>query len=236
MATRESERGKSERGDASEDALETRAEAGNRTLLEIADQLRAIATTGTHFATNTYERERHEKLMTLAAQLAGLTLDADPSRIEDVYREADSGYVTPKLDVRMAVFREDRVLMVRERQDGRWSLPGGFVDVGDSAAEAAVRETWEEAGVRVRASRLVGIFDRRLHPDAPPHIFHILKVVFTGELLDPDAELRPGPEVFEAAFQPVEDPPELSLSRTLPIHLSESLRVARDPTALPYFE
>ncbi len=207
-----------------------------RALIEIADELRALAKTGLHFSEGLYERERYEKLLSLAVRLAALAAETDPREIERVFCESDSGYITPKLDVRMAVFRGDRVLLVRERQDGRWSLPGGYIDVGNSPVEAAVRETWEEAGVHVRASRLVGIFDRRVRPEAPPHLFHIHKVVFVGELVDPKAEPRAGEEVFETSFHPVEEPPELSLGRTLPLHLREALRVSRDPGALPYFE
>jgi ADP-ribose pyrophosphatase YjhB (NUDIX family) len=132
----------------------------------------------------------------------------------------------------MAVFRGEGVLLVQERADERWSLPGGFVDVGDSPAEAAVRETAEEAGVEVRAERLVGIFDRRLRPEAPPALFHIHKVLFTGRLVDPDATARAGHEVLDARFWPLEALPELSLGRTLPFHIEAALRAARDP-ALP---
>jgi 8-oxo-dGTP pyrophosphatase MutT (NUDIX family) len=213
-----------------------RQAATARDLIEIADELRALARAGLHFSQGHYDRERYEKTLALAVRLATLAARTDPREIERLFCESDHGYITPKLDVRMAVFRGDQVLLVRERQDGRWSLPGGYVDVGDSPVESAVRETWEEAGVHVRASRLVGIFDRRVRPESPPHLFHIHKVVFTGELTDPEAEPRAGEEVLEACFQPAEHPPELSLGRTLPFHLQEALRVARDPNALPYFE
>jgi 8-oxo-dGTP pyrophosphatase MutT (NUDIX family) len=212
------------------------SDASAKALLEIADRLRAIAKTGLHFTEGVYDRERYEQALALAARLATIGSDLAPARIESLFRDSDSGYVTPKLDVRMAVFRDDRVLLIRERHDGRWSLPGGYVDVGDSPAEAAVRETWEEATLRVRTSRLVGIFDRRFRPEAPPHLFHIHKVVFTGEPLDPHAEPSAGEEAFDAGFHPIDRLPELSLGRTLPFHIHEALRVARDPAALPYFD
>jgi ADP-ribose pyrophosphatase YjhB (NUDIX family) len=207
-----------------------------RGLLEIADQLRAIAQTGLHYAEGGYDRERYERVLELAVKLAATASDADPARIAHLFQHLESGYITPKLDVRMAVFRENQVLLVRERADGRWSLPGGYIDVGDSPAEAAVRETWEEAIVEVRASRLVGIFDRRFRPESPPHLFHIHKVIFTGNLVDPNAEPRAGEEVFDAAFHPLDRLPDLSLGRTLPFHIEQARRVARDPNALPYFD
>ena len=145
--------------------------------------------------------------------------------------------MTPKLDVRLALFRADEVLLVRERVDGRWALPGGFVDVGDSPSEAAVREAVEEAGVVARVERLAGVFDTRLQPDCPPHLFHIHKLVFVGRLRGPGSARR-----ARAARRPTPRSsrwrgcPELSLGRTLPLHVREALRVARDPAALPYFD
>jgi ADP-ribose pyrophosphatase YjhB (NUDIX family) len=205
-------------------------------LIQIADQLRALATTGLHFTESDFDRERYERLLLLAAELAALQAAAEPQRLIELFRAADVGYVTPKLDVRMALFRGDGVLLVRERVDGCWSLPGGFVDVGDSPTEAAARETLEEAGVVARVRRLAGIFDNRLHPDCPAHLFHIHKLVFVGELVDAHAEPRAGSEASDAGFHALHALPELSLGRTLPLHLEHARRVARDPHALPHLE
>ncbi len=207
-----------------------------RRLLEIADEIRALATTGLHYTDGPFDRERYEKLLTLAARLASQGAVADPERLEVVFRSADQGYVTPKLDVRLAIFRDDELLLVREQMDGRWAMPGGFVDVGDSPSEAALREAAEEAGVVARVQRLAGVFDTRLQPDCPPHLFHIHKLVFTGLLVDPDAVPCAGSEATDARYWPLAALPELSLGRTLPLHVREALRVARDPNALPYFD
>jgi len=207
-----------------------------RELIAIADEIRALATTGLHYTEGPFDRERYEKLLQLAARLAAHGAGDEPGALERLFRSADEGYVTPKLDVRLALFRGGDVLLVRERMDGRWSLPGGFVDVGDSPSEAAVREAAEEAGVEARVERLAGVFDTRLQPDCPPHLFHIHKLVFVGTLLDPNAEPRAGSEATEAAFHPLAALPELSLGRTLPLHLREAARVARDPRALPYLD
>ena len=207
-----------------------------RRLLELADEIRALATTGLHFTEGVFDRERYEKLLSLAARLASLGTVTDVERLELTFRSADEGYVTPKIDVRLALFRDDELLLVRERVDGRWSMPGGFVDVGDTPSDAAVRETAEEAGVVARVHRLAGVFDTRLQPDCPPHLFHIHKLVFTGLRVDPDAALRAGSEATDARYWPLAALPELSLGRTLPLHVREALRVARDPTALPYID
>lgn len=204
-----------------------------RQLLEIADEVRAIASTGLHFTEGPFDRERYERLMKLAARLGALASDHAPEELERVYASLDRGYVTPKVDVRMAVFRAGRVLLVQERADGRWALPGGYADIGDSPSEAAVRETAEEAGLDVRPTRLVGIYDTRLYPEAPPHPFHIFKLVFAGELCDPASEPAAGHEVRDAAFHRVEALPELSPGRTLRLHIDHALR--RADTA-PHFD
>jgi len=207
-----------------------------RALLALGDEIRAIARTGLHYTDGDYDRERYERLIEIAARVAADAALQPPAELEALYRSADAGYITPKLDARMAVFRGDQVLLVLERSDQRWALPGGYVDVGDTPSEAAVRETAEEAGLCVRALRLAGIFDYRLEPAAPPALFHIHKLLFVGELLDPSAEPQAGHEVADAAFHPLDALPELSLGRTLPRHIAAAHRIHRDPTAPAQFD
>ncbi len=208
-----------------------------RRLLEIADGVRALAGTGLHYAENEFDRERYDQLMRLAAEAAALADgEADAGPVERAFRAADHGYVTPKVDVRMAVFRDDRILLVRERADGRWALPGGWADVGDTPSEAAARETAEEAGLEARASALAGVFDYRLQPLAPPAPFHIYKLVFLGELVDARAEPQAGHEVLEAAFHALDALPEFSSGRTLRVHIDAARRISRDAHARPHFD
>ena len=206
-----------------------------RTLLEVADELRGIARNGLRFSDGPFDLERYERVLSLAVRLAAAADERSLEELTRAYR-ADDGYLTPKLDVRMAIFREDSVLLVQERADSRWALPGGFVDIGDSPSSAAIRETFEEAGLEVRACRLAGIFDLRLQPEAPPSLFHIHKILFTGTLLDPGGLPRAGHEALDARFFKVNALPELSLARTLSLHIREAQRIARDPEALPYFD
>lgn len=207
-----------------------------RRALELADELRAIATTGLHYAANTFDRERYERVLRLAAELAAGLGAGSLEQIERAYRDADRGYATPKIDVRMAVFRADRVLLVRERIDGLWALPGGWADVGDSPSDAAVRETAEEAQLDVRVRRLVGVFDYRLQPEAPPMLFHAWKIVMLGEERAPGATPRPGLETLDAAFHPLDALPPLSLGRTLPLHIELARRAATSPALPPHLD
>ena len=207
-----------------------------RPLLEIADEIRAIASTGLHFTEGHFDQERYERLLEVAVRLASLAGDHSEAEIRALYASADEGYVTPKLDTRMALFRGDQVLLVQERADERWALPGGYVDIGDSPAGAAERETSEEAGLEVRAVRLAGVFDYRLHPQAPPTLFHIHKLVFVGRALEPDKAPCAGPEVMDARFCALDDLPPLSEGRTLPVHIEVARTIASDPDQPTYFE
>lgn len=201
-----------------------------RVLVEIADQIRAIATTGLHFGNSPFDRERYEKLLALAAKLVSAAGAGTTETLQRIYTEADRGYTTPKLDARLALFRGDEILLVRERSDGLWCMPGGFVDIGDTPSEAAIRETQEEACVATRVTHLVGIFDNRLNPEVPPHLFHIYKLLFLGELIDPKRPARAGPEVDAARFHPLASLPELSRGRTLASHIDAAHRAARGET------
>jgi ADP-ribose pyrophosphatase YjhB (NUDIX family) len=207
-----------------------------RTLLEIADAVRAIATTGLHFTEGPFDRERYRKLLLLAAQLGAVGERRPSEELMQIYVAADEGYVTPKLDVRMAVFDGGSVLLVKERADECWALPGGYVDVGDSPSDAAVRETHEEANIDVRAERLAGIFDYRLQPLAPPTRFHIHKLVFVGVPLEHGAEPRPGHEVHDARYFPLDALPPLSEGRTLPVHIHTAHRMWLDGSIPTHFD
>lgn len=207
-----------------------------RELLTVADQIRSIATTGSHFAQSEFDRERYDRLLALAARLARIAGAGELSAIEQAYRDADAGYVTPKLDVRLAAFRAERVLLVRERSDGLWCLPGGYIDIGESPSEAAVREAAEEAGVATRVRALCGVFDNRVRPEAPAHLFQIYKLLFLGELIEPRAEPRAGREAEAAAFHPRDSLPELSRGRTLPFHIELAWRFATGETDRAEFD
>jgi ADP-ribose pyrophosphatase YjhB (NUDIX family) len=140
-----------------------------------------------------------------------------------------SGYATPKLGVRGAVFRDDRILLVRETADEhRWSLPGGWADVNESPAEAVAREVREEAGLQVRPFKLAAVWDRARHPHGVVEPFHIWRLFFLCEITG--VELQTGPETSELAFF-VEDelPADLSTRRVLLSQLKRMFEHMRQP-------
>lgn len=181
--------------------------------LETITRLRAIAQTGLAYSRDPFDLERFTELRESAERMLAWLVDAEPQRISDVY-VPERGYPTPKIDVRAGVFVDDTVLLVRESSDGRWSLPGGWVDEHDSPRASVEREVREESGYHVTVSRLVAVKDRHLHPYQPRALHRIYKLFFLCELQG--GEARTSMETTAARFFPVAQLPELSRGRTLP--------------------
>jgi ADP-ribose pyrophosphatase YjhB (NUDIX family) len=138
-------------------------------------------------------------------------LDVAPGHLQSLWK-GDEGYATPKVDVRGGVFKDDRVLLVRERSDGKWTLPGGWVDVGDSPSFAVEREIREESGYLAKAVKLAALYDRNnpVHGH-PPSILHIYKLFFICDLTGGAPTLSN--ETDGVDFFPVASLPPLSVGR-----------------------
>lgn len=181
------------------------------TLLDWARKVQAIAQTGLAFTHDPFDRERYTQLTELVAAILSSELDIPLARAK-AFWEGEEGYATPKVDVRGGIFDGDRVLLVRERSDGRWTLPGGWVDVNDSPSGAVAREVFEESGYRARAVKLAALVDKRRHPH-PPGIHHIFKLFFLCERTGGEATVSN--ETDAVQFFPVTALPELSTGRVL---------------------
>jgi ADP-ribose pyrophosphatase YjhB (NUDIX family) len=202
-----------------------------------AKQLQAIAQIGITFAQNPFDRERYERVRGVAAEmlaaLAGRDGEAASQHIEDVLASLE-GYPTPKVDVRALVRGpEGEVLLVHERVDGRWSLPGGWADVGETPSENAVREVAEEAGCVVRAKRLLAVFDRSRH-NYPPSVTSVYKLCFACELVS--GEPSGGSETFDARWFRLDELPELSTGRTTAEQIRLLAALDADPIRAPYVD
>jgi ADP-ribose pyrophosphatase YjhB (NUDIX family) len=146
-----------------------------------ARRLQALAQNGLTFCKDPFDRERYEQIQHISAEImANGTGSPDAAPLIDLFKN-DFGYATPKIDIRAAVFDRDRILLVRERSDGLWTLPGGWADVGDSPSSAAVREVKEESGYDVITTKLAAVYDRDKH-DHPPIPLHAYKFFFLAEL------------------------------------------------------
>ena len=195
--------------------------------LSIARELKAIAQIGLTYCPNNFCIERYEHLQTLAARMMAVGSCSDEQLVLDLFRQ-DLGYPTPKVDVRGAVFRDDRVLLVQEMNDGKWSLPGGWADVNQTPSECVAREISEETGFEARATKLAAVLDRRLHGHVPLHPQYVYKLHFLCELTGGAA--RPSLETLAVEFFPLDALPELSLSRTTARQIERVFEHYRTPS------
>lgn len=153
--------------------------------LEWVKQVAGLAKTGLYFTTDQFDKERYEKMIEIATEMLAKYSDAEPDAIHHLITD-DDGYITPKVDVRGAVFRDDKILLVKEASDGLWTLPGGWADIGDSPSEAVEREIVEESGYIAKATKLLAMEDRkRRHP---PYLFEVYKVCFMCALIGGEAQ------------------------------------------------
>lgn len=194
-------------------------------------ELQAIAQTGLAFSRDPYDRERYEMLRALASRMMAAQTGAPAERIEALFTK-ETGYATPKIDVRAAVFDDvGRILMVREAADsGRWTLPGGFADVNITAAESVVKEVREESGFDVRVRKLAAVWDRT-RQGHPATVFSCCKLFYLCDLVGGAAATSH--ETTEVGwFAEPDVPADLSLGRVLRAQITRMFEHVRTP-ALP---
>jgi len=197
-----------------------------RDLLQWARKVQAIAQNGLAFSRDPFDRERYTQLTELVTTLLAAQLRLPPGEVRALW-EGERGYATPKVDVRGGVFSGDRVLLVRERADGGWTLPGGWVDVNDAPSEAVAREILEESGYRARAVKLAALVDKNRHPH-PPGVHHIYKLFFVCELIGGSASAS-NEETDAVEFFPVRALPQLSTGRVLPAQIERLYQHRLEP-------
>ena len=198
--------------------------------LDWVRRLQAVSHNGLHYATNDFDVERFAEVRKIAAEIAALGGEA-PEALARRF-DQEPGHATPKLDVRGVVARGETVLLVRGTDDGRWTLPGGWAEVGETPSAAVEKEVLQEAGFTVRAAKLLAVLNRdaRGRTRFP---YHGWKLYFLCEEL---AEGEPdGIETDAVDFFDPGDPPELSF-RLPPEHLARVVAQLRDPSAPAAFD
>jgi ADP-ribose pyrophosphatase YjhB (NUDIX family) len=180
-------------------------------ILQWARKVQAIAQNGLAFTRDPFDRERYQQLQELVITILTSHLAITPDQLQGLWL-GDEGYATPKVDVRGGVFDQDKVLLVRERSDGKWTLPGGWVDVGDGPAFAVEREIREESGYLAKAVKLAALFDKNNPAHGhPPSVLHIYKLFFLCELTG--GAPTTSTETDGVDFFPVSSLPPLSTGR-----------------------
>jgi ADP-ribose pyrophosphatase YjhB (NUDIX family) len=194
--------------------------------LEWSKRLQAIAQNGLTFAHDPYDIERYNAIRQIVAEMLAQGSGLEHNVILGLLAK-ETDYATPKVDVRGVIFRENKLLLVRERSDGRWSLPGGWADVCASPAENVVREVREESGFLTRASKILAVFDRSRHPHEPPFAFHVYKLFVLCTIIG--GRETPDSETDSIGFFAETEIPDLSITRVTPAQIRRMFEHHRNP-------
>ena len=177
--------------------------------LEWATRLQSIAQAGLTFGENRYDLDRYTQIRAISVEILREYTGISYEKIENLFT-SDTGYQTPKVDIRASVIRDNKILMVKEKIDGAWSLPGGWADVNTSVSESAARECLEEAGALVRPERIIAIHQADRHYDFP-YPYTVYKIFVECSLVKID--FRENTETLEAGFFAPGSLPPLSTER-----------------------
>jgi ADP-ribose pyrophosphatase YjhB (NUDIX family) len=197
-----------------------------------AREIQAMGQTGLTFSQNEYDLQRYQRLLEIAAEIVATYTTATKETALVDFR-MQTGYATPKVDVRGAVVRDGDILLVQERSDERWCLPGGWADVGSRPSEMVVREMAEESGFQVIPRQVVGIYDGN-RDQTPQEMFHAYKIVFLCEIVGGHA--RAGDETLAVDFFSFDALPPLSSHRTNKRHLQDIMDVVQNGIELALFD
>lgn len=194
--------------------------------LEWIKQIHAMARWGLTYAKDPFDLERYEVLLRLSVEMMADFAQMDKTRIEDLFAN-EIGYLTPKVDVRGVVFQDGKLLMVQEKWDGRWTIPGGWADIGLSPAEVAAKEVREEAGLEVRPIKMLAMLDKKFyaHPISPYHIYKVfMQCEITGGVISTWLESQ------GVGFFGPDELPELSTQRITPEQIALLFEHHHNPT------
>jgi len=200
--------------------------------LEWAREIQALSQTGLAYSQSEYDTERFTRLMEIAAEITSTYSHLDKEKLLQNFL-AQPGYATPKVDIRGAVIRDNRILLVQEKADGKWCMPGGWADVGESASQAVAREVLEESGFVVNPVKVIGLYDAN-RSGRPLELYHAVKVIFMCELNGGRA--TPSNETLAVDFFDFDQFPPLSTNRTNKKYLAEVLAHHKDKNRATWFD
>ena len=193
-----------------------------------ASELQSIAQAGLTFCENNYDRDRYEKIRNIVIEILHEYTETDHKKIRELFA-SETGYQTPKVYIRASVFKDNKILMVKEKVDGAWALPGGWADVNSSVSESAIRECNEEAGALVKPKRIVAIHMGNKHNNHN-FPFTIYKIFVECELVE--NSFKENTETLDAQFFEADKLPELSFERNTP----DQIKMCFEARACKVFE
>lgn len=176
--------------------------------LDLAQELQFLAQGGLAYTKDKFDKERFERIRDMSAEMISLQSDLPVETVKDLFCN-ETGFQTPKIDSRGAVFKDDQILLVQE-SDGRWSIPGGWVDVNCSVKENTIRELQEEAGIEAKAIKVIAIQDRNLH-NSPRYVYGITKIFIECEYISGD--FVKNIETIDSGYFSLDSLPELATEK-----------------------
>ena len=177
--------------------------------MEWAQEIFSLSQSGLTYSGNEYDVERYKRLQEITAEMIASQSEIEMELVLKSF-SMQAGYITPKVDVRGAVIKDGKILLIQERADDWWAMPGGWADLGNSPASVAEREVWEESGYRVKAEKVLAVIDaNRIEPF---EFYHAYKIIFLCTLLD--GEPRTSYETLAVDFFDPNQLPPLSIYRT----------------------
>lgn len=200
--------------------------------LEWAMKIQSISKNGLAFSKDVFDIERYEQLQKLSAEILSEYSELEMESILNLF-DKDQGYQTPKVDVRGVVFKNNKILLVREKNDSKWSLPGGFCDVGLSSSENIIKEIKEESGYEVEVKKLLAILDMNKHPH-PPQAYHYYKIFIQCDIIGGEPLI--GIETQEIDFFAEDTLPKLSLGRVTESQIHILFDYLRNPSKETLFD
>lgn len=202
--------------------------------LKIARELYSMSQVGLEHAANGYDTERYTRLREIATEIISKQSMLSQEEVQESFA-MQPGYITPKVDVRAAVFRDEKILLVKEVNDGRWSMPGGWADVGDTPAEAIIREVREESGFDVRVESVIGVYDANRVPNKEwMPFYHAYKLLFLCTIAG--GEARTSHETPDVDFFALDELPPLSIYRTNQGIIEDAFVQAENPSKRAVFD
>src|SRR5215207_9016615 len=199
--------------------------------IDWAREIFSLSQSGITYSGNEYDIERYKRLQEITAEMIASASDISKESALDSF-SMQAGYITPKVDVRGAVIRDGKILLIQERADGRWAMPGGWADLGNSPASVAEREAWEESGFRVKAEKVVAVLDaNRIEP---MEFYHAYKIIFLCKFLG--GEPRISHETLAVDFFDPNNLPPLSLYRTNEMMVQEVFAHVQNPNRPTAFD
>lgn len=177
--------------------------------IEWAREIFSLSQAGLAYSKNEFDLARYKRLKEITAEMLESQSELSKEAVLESF-SMQAGYATPKIDVRGAVVRDGKILLIQERTDGKWAMPGGWADLGDAPASVAEREVWEESGYRVKAEKVVAVLDaNRIQP---MEFYHAFKIIFLCTLVG--GEPRTSNETSAVDFFDLNELPPLSKYRT----------------------